>query len=356
MPNRIDRFRAKILKLGLDSYWVVSHVNVRYLTGFTGHESTLLVTRDRSFLVTDFRYQEQAEDETEVDEIVCRTRGMGPEVGGLCHKLGLPSMGVTAANLTHADWVSVTSRAPEVDVKSLKQGPVEKMRITKTDAEVEKIRRAVNVCEAAFKECVKHVEPGKTENWIAGRLEYEMRARGAERAAFETICAVDERGSLPHAAAGEQTARKGSMVLVDWGACVEGYHSDLTRVICTDKMPDKLREPAETVVDAQQEALACLGAGTPCNEVDRAARYVITRAGYGKYFGHGLGHGVGLEIHEAPRLSARDDTILRAGMVLTVEPGIYLPGVGGIRVEDTALVTTDGCEVLSSLSKIINFP
>jgi len=356
MPNRIDRFRAKFLKLGLDSFWVVSHVNVRYLSGFTGHESTLLVTEDRSFLITDFRYTEQAEDETEVEEIVCRTKGMGPEVGGLCKKLGLKTMGITPSNVTHADWISVTSAAPELEVKSLKRGLVEKMRITKSDEEVEKIRRAVEVCEAAFKECVKYVEPGKTENWIAGRLEYEMRARGAERAAFETICAVDARGSLPHAAAGQQTAEKGSMVLVDWGACVEGYHSDLTRVICTDTMPDKLREPAETVVEAQKQALTCLSAGTPCNEVDRAARYVITRAGYGKYFGHGLGHGVGLEVHEAPRLSARDETVLRAGMVLTVEPGIYLPGVGGIRVEDTALVTEDGCEVLSSLSKIINFP
>lgn len=354
MADRIDRLRLKMRRAGLDGYWVVSHVNVRYLSGFTGHESTLLVTRERSFLITDFRYQEQAEEEADVDEVVIRGRGMAAEAGGLCRGLG--KVGVTASNLAHADWMALRSAAPRVEVRPLKKGPVEGMRVTKSEAEIETIRRAVRVAEEALEACLERIKPGRTENWLAATLEYELRVRGAERAAFETICAVDARGSLPHAASGGQTVKEGSMVLLDWGARLEGYHSDLTRVIATDTMPQKLREPAEVVVEAQEAALSHLGAGVKCSEIDRAARGVIARAGYGKYFGHGCGHGVGLEVHEQPRLSARDDTLLLPSMVLTVEPGIYLPGVGGIRVEDVALVTPEGCEVLSSLSRIINFP
>jgi Xaa-Pro aminopeptidase len=186
---------------------------------------------------------------------------------------------------------------------------------------------------------------------MAGLLEWEMKQGGADEPAFKTICAVGERASLPHAPCTDRSAGPDSPILLDWGARVGGYNSDLTRMTGTGTMPDPILELAQVVLEAQETAFERLGPGVRCRDVDEAARSVVVRAGYGPNFGHGLGHGVGLEVHEAPRLAAKVEEVLLPGMVVTIEPGIYLPGVGGVRIEDMAVITPGGHEVLSSLER-----
>jgi len=240
---------------------------------------------------------------------------------------------------------------PCAELRACAGGLVERLRTRKGGEELESIRAALRVAEDAFRRFTHCLEPERSERWLAGRLEWEMARAGAERAAFETICAVDERASLPHAVRTERTLGHGGVLLVDWGARVDGYCCDLTRLAAPGTIPRRVEELLQIVLEAQETALATLAPGVPCCEVDRAARAVIARAGYGHRFGHSLGHGVGLEVHEAPRLAPQVDAVLLPGMVVTVEPGIYLPGTAGVRIEDMVVVTDRGCEIISSLPR-----
>ncbi len=349
--QRLACLRDRLGALGVDACWVVDPANVRYLTGFTGEDSTLLVSEERAVLVTDSRFQEQAQGEAGVDEIVCRTDGMVPTAGALCERMGLGRIGLASSHVTHADWMALAREAPAAELVALERGPADSMRMRKSREEVEAIVGALRVAEGAFERLTAQVRPGLTERWMAGLLEWEMKQGGADEPAFKTICAVGERASLPHASCTDRSAGPDSAILFDWGGRVGGYNSDLTRMAATGTMPEPILELAQVVLEAQEAAFERLGPGVRCCDVDEAARNVIVRAGYGPNFGHGLGHGVGLEVHEAPRLAARDEEILLPGMVVTVEPGIYLPGVGGVRIEDMAVITPGGCEVLSSLER-----
>ena len=351
MADRIDEFRSRFLRLGLDAYWVVSPVNVRYLTGFRGQESTLIVDSKRSFLITDFRYLEQAGKEAQADEIVSRDRPMAVEAAVLCKKLGVRKIGIAARNVTHADWTVLQKELPGAELRPVERGIVERMRLRKTPAEVEAIRAALAVSEKGLLRCLERLRPGHTERWVAATLEYEMRLAGAEGPAFDTICAADAHASLPHYVTGGAQIAHGSSLLIDWGATVDGYNSDLTRVVGVGKMRARTRELAEIVLAAQEAALERVGPGVPRKDVDGAARAVIAKAGYGRCFGHALGHGVGLEVHEGPRLGPEEKEVLLPGMVLTVEPAIYLPGTGGVRIEEMVVVTDSGCQVLSTVRK-----
>jgi Xaa-Pro aminopeptidase len=349
--KRMTEFRARLERAGLDAYWIVSSLNVRYLCGFTGEDSTLLITLGRAVLVTDSRYVEQAGREACVDEVVDRHTPVAQEIGSLCKALGVKKMGLTAANVTHADFLAVAAAASPVEVVSRKSGIAEKMRIRKDADEVEAIRASLRASEAAFLEVLKLVEPGRSERWLAARLEYEMRVRGADGAAFETICAVGSHASMPHAVSGDAQVQPHYGVLFDWGARLGGYCSDLTRLLHGDTIPPKLNALVDVVLDAQAAVFGKLKPGNRSGEADAAGRAVMAKAGYGANFGHGIGHGVGLAVHEAPRLGPGDDTVLLPGMVVTVEPGIYVPGDVGVRIEEMALITPDGHEVLSSLPR-----
>jgi len=349
--QRLAYLQGRLAAMGLDAYWVVDPANVRYLSGFTGDDSTLLVSAGRSVLVTDSRYEEQACAEAAVDEIECRRVPMAACVATLCRKQGVGKLGLAARKVVHADWDALSSALPAVGLAAFQEGPVERMRVRKSREELESIMAALEVAQAAFGRFSARAEPGRSERWLAALLEWEMKSAGADDAPFETICAVDERASLPHAGCTDRPLVADSALLVDWGARVGGYCCDLTRVVGAGTMPACAEELAQVVVQAQEAACERLGPGVPCCEVDRAARAVIARAGYGRYFGHATGHGVGLEVHEAPRLGAGVESILLPGMVVTVEPGIYLPGVAGVRIEDVAVITPRGCELLSSLDK-----
>jgi len=351
MPERMEACRRHVAALGADAYWLVHGPDVRYLSGFTGDDSTLLVTRERSVLITDSRYEEQAHAEARVDEVEVRQKPMAKTVGVLCGALGVRALGVTAHRVTHADWVALAAETPAAELRACQSGPATRLRTRKSAEEVAAIAEALHIAEGAFQRFAAEVEPGRSEKWLAGRLEWEMKAAGADGPAFPTICAAGPRGSMPHAVCTDAELGGNAPLLVDWGACRGGYNSDLTRVLGTGTMPQQVEQLAQVVLEAQEAAFREARPGVPCGQVDLAARAVIARAGYGPFFGHSLGHGVGLEVHEAPRVGPGEREILLPGMVFTIEPGIYLPGVAGVRIEDLVVATDAGIQVLSSIER-----
>ena len=347
--GRMQDFRVRMEREGLDAYWLPDRANVRYLCGFTGEDSALLVTAYRSVLLTDSRYAEQAEDEAHVDEVVSRTASMAGTVCALCKKLDVRNLGVTGANLSHATYLALAGKDDALDVRSLAPGIAEDMRLCKDAEEVEAVRAALKLSQRTFRRMLRRLKPGRSEKWLAARFEYEMRTAGADGPSFESICAVDANASVPHASPGEDKVTAGSSILFDWGVRCEGYCSDLTRLVSMGRIGSKLRKLIDVVLAAQAAVIQTLEPGVRCCDADAAGRSVIAKSGYGNNFGHGIGHGVGLVVHEGPRLAPGVDTVLLPGMIVTVEPGVYLPGECGVRIEDMVLITSDGHEVLSSL-------
>lgn len=351
MKSPLNALCQRLQEMGVDGYWAAAPVNVRYLCGFTGEDSTLVVGADgSSFLVTDSRFMEQARREAEVEELVRREDGMTDEVAAVCRDCGMSTLAFNGRRVSYQAW-SKLQDADGLELRALDRGLPEKLRTRKSAAEVAAIRRSVEVNEQAFRRLLGWVKPGETESMAAARLEYEQRLDGAEGRAFETICAAGTRASMPHARTGAEELQDGQSVLVDWGARVDGYCSDLTRMVSVGRMPQKAGELTRIAMEAQEAALEKMEPGAPVAEVDRAARDVIAEHGYEENIAHSCGHGVGLEVHEAPRLSVKSDATLEPGMVVTVEPGIYIEGEAGARVEDVVAVTEDGPSVLSSLDR-----
>jgi Xaa-Pro aminopeptidase len=348
--DRLGRLRARFDALGIDGFYTENPVHILYLTGFRCGESALVLGRERAVFVTDFRFREDAERSlagialAEVDQgagcvrEACRQAGI----------LGIRRLGFESSLLPYGSGdalVSSLGRGAAVPLR----GAVEALRAVKDAAEVEAIRKALAAAEGAFLDLRREVRAGLTEKAVADRLEALVRERGASKGSFDFAVLVRERGSLPHGAPGPREIAPGDPLLVDFGAIVGDYFSDLTRMIYFGEPPARFREIHRVVLEAQEAAIAAVRPGARACDVDRAAREVVRKAGYGDRFGHGLGHGVGLEIHEGPRVSWISDAPLEAGMVFTVEPGVYLPGEAGVRIEDMVAVTPRGAERLSSL-------
>jgi Xaa-Pro aminopeptidase len=340
----------------VDAFLATKPVDVSYLSDFGGEDSFLLVEDDRAVLLTDSRFGEQAEKECPGVDIHVRS---GPITEALAEvlkgrrvrRLGLQSEHVTLK--LHEALQDALGSRKLVGLFGVPSAG----RIIKDDGELASIRKAVRVAQKAFRELTRRGAEafvGRREQAIAAELDAAMRRCGATASSFETIVASGPGASVPHYRPGRRKIRAGEAVLIDWGALVEGYCSDLTRVVFVGTIPPALKEVYDVVRAAQRAGIEAIRSGVHSKTVDAAARKVIEQAGYGEQFIHGLGHGIGREIHEAPGLSGRSDTPLRAGMVVTVEPGIYLPGVGGIRIEDDVLVTVDGQQKLSSLPTSAN--
>lgn len=358
MPS--DRHAARRKKLisqlkaqSLDALLVTSVTNVRYLTGFTGDSSWLLVGPKLSVILSDGRYRTQLEEECPGLDAVIRpvdqklTACAAVEFG----KAKARKIGFEQDVLTVGLQSTVASGMPSVEWIPTRD-LVEDLRQIKDSEEVTEIVKAVNLAQRAFTAMRATLRGELTERQIAHDLEHTIRGLGGEGAAFPPIVAVGDRAALPHYRAGHVQVAESGLLLVDWGAVSPGgYRSDLTRVLVTSKLSSKLEQVYGVVLKSQLAAIAAMGPGVSTKTVDRAARSVIENAGFGKYFSHGLGHGIGLDIHEAPRLSPQVEATLQPGMVVTVEPGIYLPGVGGVRIEDDVLITRDGAEVLTSTPK-----
>ncbi|MHC1758768.1 MAG: M24 family metallopeptidase [Negativicutes bacterium] len=334
---------------GLDALLISKRTNIRYFSGFAGSAGVLVITATQRKIFVDFRYVGQAALMAPDFEIV-RSRGNPMEAASdFLLQQGFCKIGFENETMTVAEWSRLTAKVP---VEKWASVQLDGFRTIKTAPEIAKIVKAAAIADAALEQVLPLFRPGISEQKLAAALEYEMRQRGSERTSFETILASGPRSALPHGAASSRTLSTGDFVVIDFGAVYEGYHSDVTRTVCVGKASSRQREIYEIVLSAQLAGLAAIRSGVLCREVDQTARTVIESAGFGSYFGHGLGHSVGLEIHENPRLSptAGEET-LSPGMVVTVEPGIYLPAWGGVRIEDLVVVTDSGCRILSQTSK-----
>lgn len=338
-------------KQELDGFLLAKPESCRYLSGFTGTDSFLLITPTARMLMTDSRYTEQAKGEAP-DFQVIEFSIMTETLAELSKKYHLGRIGLEKETITISVFENLQRAVPDLEFIPVTD-PVASLRRIKQPHELEKIRQAAEITDKAFLHIVDFVKPGMTEKEVALELEFYMRRLGAEGIAFDFIVASGVRGALPHGTASDKIIKEGEMLTLDIGCVFQGYHSDLTRTIFIGQPSDKQVEIYKLVLEAQTKALEAIKPGIKGSEVDRMARDVIIQAGYGENFGHGLGHGVGLEIHEGPRLSPRDDSVLEPNMVVTVEPGIYLPGWGGVRIEDLVVLTSKGCEIISKSPKDI---
>jgi Xaa-Pro aminopeptidase len=356
VARRLDKLRRLFKRDRVDFVLVVSEPNVRYLTGFTGEASALLVSEDRALLVSDGRFATQIEQECPGLEVHIRPVGqlLYDALGEVIEKLGASRVGYEPAALSVAHFETLKDKAKTVDWASI-PGRVESLRAVKDRGEIEAIRRAIDQAERAFAMLRAGLSEGDSEKDTADALEGYLRKCGATSAAFAPIVAVGPRAALPHARpTGEAKVGDSEFVLIDWGGSAGAYKSDLTRVLVTGKVTPKFEKVYRTVLAAQERGIAALKPGATAGEVDAAARSVIEKAGFGRFFTHGLGHGIGLEIHENPSFRRDNPAKLKAGMVVTIEPGIYLPDWGGIRIEDDVHVTPDGPEVLSRVPKSLD--
>ncbi|MBN2295092.1 MAG: aminopeptidase P family protein [Pirellulales bacterium] len=350
--SRRDKLRRAVKKAGADALLVTSFTNVTYLTGFSGDDSFLLVGRDNDVILSDGRYTTQLEEECPGLEMYIRPGGQGmfDAVAKIVGKMKAGRLGVESQSMT----VSLYNRLDKDLAKAAlvpTDGLVENLREIKDKGEIAATRRAIELTERGFAVLRATLRPEKTEKQVADELEYQMRQFGAKSIAFPSIVAVGPRAALPHATPGDSQIGDSNHLLVDWGANEGQYNGDLTRVLLTGKISPKLERMYRVVLEAQRQGIEAVRPGAVAEDVDRVARKVIDEAGFGRYFGHGLGHGLGLDVHESPRLGVSSKTVLKPGMIVTVEPGIYLPGWGGVRIEDDVLVTRSGHEVLSDVPK-----
>jgi Xaa-Pro aminopeptidase len=354
--SRRDKLRQTLRSDDLDALLVSSPANVGYLTGFGGDSSVLVLARDRELIISDGRFATQLGEECPDLEAYIRRPGqeMNPAIAHVIESMGLRRVGFESTSWTVADHEALCATMPSVSLVGLK-GRVEALRQIKDEGEIAAIREAICAAERAFTMLGAGLRHGESEKDAADALEAYLRRCGATEASFPPIVAVGPRSALPHARP-RTTACIGreDFVLVDWGAVVRQYKSDLTRVLVTGKVTPTFETIYRTVLTAQERGIAAIRPGVKAHDVDAEARSVIEEAGFGLFFDHGLGHGLGLDIHEAPRLRKASNVVLEPGMVITVEPGIYLRDWGGIRIEDDVVVTPDGCEVLSHLPKSLD--
>ncbi|MEX2216223.1 MAG: aminopeptidase P family protein [Phycisphaeraceae bacterium] len=353
LQSRVADLRKRISKWRCDAILITNPRDVRYLTGFVGDDSWAIVTATggKVTILSDSRFDEEIDRFAPQAKKIIRkstvslSQALDDELPS-----GQRSVAIQETYITLALKKALEEKVKGVTFVAVDDGMMAQ-RAVKDKSEVAEIRKAVAIQQQALRNTLAHLKPGMTELQVAAYLEYQMMDLGAEQAAFQSIIGACANSSLPHYRPGQAKIQNNNIVLVDWGAKHEGYCSDMTRVVALGKMPAKIREIYKVVLEAQLAAIAAIKPGAVCKDVDKAAREVIKKAGYDKQFQHGLGHGIGLNVHESPRFGPNSEGELVEGHVVTVEPGIYLPGIGGIRLEDDVLVTKKGHEVLCDLPK-----
>ena len=349
--KRVDRLRNLLTEAKIDALFVTAPENRFYLSGFTGSDGSLLISREQLVLFTDFRYLEQVKKESR-DYAVIEVKSSYEDIlAAFIREKKITSLGLDGEHLNYNRYLTFKNRLADIEVKEA-GGLVEKLRLIKDDEEIGYITEAVRIADQAFANIVPKLSPGTTERQIALELEHTMKTMGASATAFSIIVASGARGALPHGVASDKPLEKQDMVTIDFGAVYRGYHSDITRTVILGAPSQKQQEIYRICLEAQTKAIEAVRSGVRAREVDKVARDIIESNGYGDCFGHGTGHGLGLNIHEKPKLSTKDDTVLEQGMTVTIEPGIYLPDWGGVRIEDTVLVEENGCKVLTKTPKM----
>ncbi|MDP4085622.1 MAG: Xaa-Pro peptidase family protein [Bacillota bacterium] len=347
--EKLKKLRSDFSNAGIDGLLITSPYNRRYIAGFTGSSGVVLISNDQAQFITDFRYIEQATKQCQGFEIVKHNGIIPEEVALQVKKLGITKLGFEANDLTFTSFKAYEKEA-EAELVPI-SGLIEKLRLIKTEREIKILKEAADIADAAFKHILDFIAPGKTELEVANELEFFMRKAGATSSSFDTIVASGVRSALPHGVASEKVIEKGDMVTLDYGAYYKGYVSDITRTVAVGEPNARLKEIYNIVYEAQLLGMEGFKPGMTGKEADALTRDYITEKGYGEYFGHSTGHGIGLEVHEGPALSSRSDIVLQPGMIVTCEPGIYIPGLGGIRIEDDTMITADGNEAFTHSTK-----
>lgn len=347
--NRLHAAQKLLESMGVDALLVLGLSNIRYLSGFTGSDGALLLSRTGQWLLCDSRYTTQAHQEA----LLCRIVEYSVKSEGIARLVadeGWKRLAFDAEQTSvavHRTLVAVTEGVELIPIAA----ELDELRGVKSAGELAAIEESCALASASLEQLLPMIRPGVTERSLALELEIIMKRSGADEKAFDFIVASGERGALPHGHPTERAISAGELVTIDFGARLHGYHSDETVTVAVGSADQRQREVYAVVKEAHDRAIAAIRPGCPCREIDGIARDYIAARGFGDYFGHGLGHGVGLDIHEKPTLSPRSKQALAQGMVVTVEPGIYIPGWGGVRIEDTVAVTADGCRLLTRVSK-----
>jgi Xaa-Pro aminopeptidase len=349
LMEKLTKLRSNFLKAGIDGLLITSPYNRRYMANFTGTAGVVLISTDRAQFITDFRYVEQASKQCTGFEIVQHLGSIPDEVAKQVKSLGIQKLGFEEDDLTYSSFKAF-EKVINTELVPV-SGLVEKLRLIKTDAEIKILKVAADIADAAFTHILDFIRPGKTELEVANEMEFFMRKAGATSSSFDTIVASGLRSALPHGVATEKVIEKGDFVTLDYGAYYKGYVSDITRTIAVGEPDAKLKEIYEIVLEAQRRGMAGFKPGMTGKEADALTRDYITEKGYGEYFGHSTGHGIGLEVHEGPAVSVRSEVVLEPGMIVTCEPGIYIPGLGGVRIEDDTMITIDHNEALTHSAK-----
>ncbi|MBU9724177.1 MULTISPECIES: M24 family metallopeptidase [Bacillaceae] len=347
--KRLEKLREQLGKNEIDGLLITSNYNRRYVTGFTGTAGVALVSENGAKFITDFRYVEQAKEQAEGFDIVQHTGPIQEEIANQVKALGIKNLGFEKDYVTYSTY-DTYGKAIDATLVPV-SGMIEKMRLIKDSGELKIIKEAVEIADAAFTHIQDYIRPGVKEIDVSNELEFFMRKQGAVSSSFDIIVASGYRSALPHGVASDKVIENGELVTLDFGAYYKGYCSDITRTVAVGNVSDELRDIYQTVLEAQLKGVEGIKPGMTGIEADALTRDHIKAKGYGQYFGHSTGHGMGLEVHEGPGLSHKSDTLLEPGMVVTVEPGIYIAGLGGTRIEDDIVITEDGNEILSSSTK-----
>lgn len=346
---KLMKLREQMQKRELDSLLVTNPYNLRFITGFTGTAGLALITPNDAWFITDFRYTEQAGEQVKEFKVVQAQKGLIDEVARIAQEAAVKRLAFEQDYMTFATY----SQYQEKLSATLEpvSGLIEKLRMVKSPEELDVLKAAAKIADDAFEHICSYIKAGMTELEVSNELEFFMRSQGATSSSFDIIVASGLRSALPHGVASDKKIESGDLITLDFGALYNGYVSDITRTVAVGEPSDKLKEIYQVVLDSQVLALEKIKPGMTGIEADAIARDYIKSKGYGEAFGHSTGHGIGLEVHEGPGLSFRSETILEPGMAVTVEPGIYLPGIGGVRIEDDILITETGNERLTHSSK-----
>ncbi len=346
---KLTKLRQQLKGEQLDALLITNGYNRRYMTGFTGTAGVALITAQDAVFITDFRYTEQANAQIQDFQIVQHAGSITAEVANQVEKRGIKALGFEKDAMTYGEFEQYQA-AVKADFIPV-SGIIEKIRLIKTPEEINIIKVACEIADNAFTHILDFIKPGKTELEVSNELEFFMRKQGATSSSFDIIVASGLRSALPHGVATDKVIEQGDFVTLDFGALYNGYISDITRTIAVGQPSEKLVEMYNVVLESQLLALEKVGPGMTGKEADAIARDYLTSKGYGEAFGHSTGHGIGLEVHEGPGLSFRGETVLEPGMTVTIEPGVYLPGIGGVRIEDDILITESGNEKLTHSTK-----
>ncbi|MDS1030074.1 Xaa-Pro peptidase family protein [Bacillota bacterium LX-D] len=348
--NRIQKLKESLNKLNLEAIIIAKPENVMYLTGFKGGSGLAVITLNNNHIITDARYTEQAKLEAVGFEIIDQKSNLSKTLKTILEKEAIQEVGFESDFITYHQFIEWNEIITPIKLKAT-NGIVENLRQFKDKREIVSLKKAAQIADAAFEYILKLLKPGVSERDVANELEYYMKQHGSEKPAFETIIVSGYRSSLPHGVPSTKKIENGDFITLDFGAVYDGYHSDMTRTVVVGKASQEQKKLYNTVLEAQLRSLYAVREGLSCQEVDMIARDYLKEAGYCKEFGHNLGHGIGLAIHEEPRLSPKSNILLAAGMAVTIEPGVYIEGFGGVRIEDSIIVTSTGFEVLTNSTK-----